>query len=62
MPAKFAAHLNPGDRIHLHNHEQTVTRTETWVGPTIAVYSDYTGDDPWLLEPAEKVTVQPAGA
>lgn len=55
MPAKFAAHLLPGDRIDLHGHRQTVIRTETWAGPTTALYTDYTRDDPWLLQPTDQV-------
>jgi hypothetical protein len=59
--SKPAAWLQPEDRITLHGKDQTVAHTETWVGPTIAVFTDYTGDNPWLLKPAEKVTITPAG-
>lgn len=56
---KFAAHLNPGDRVTVHEIEQTVTRVELWRGPTAAVFTDATGDDPWLLDPGERVANHP---
>lgn len=60
MADKFAAHLAPGDQITLHGIDQTITRVEMRVGPTAAVFTDYTGDDPWLLDPGQHVTIRPA--
>jgi hypothetical protein len=56
-PFKFAAHLTPGDRIALHGSDQTVAYVENWSGPTAAVFTDVTGDDPWLLDPGAHVTI-----
>lgn len=56
---KFAAQLNPGDRVTVHEVEQTVDHVELWRGPTAAVFTDVTGDDPWLLDPGEHVAARP---
>lgn len=60
MTFKFAAHLTPGDSITLHGSDQVVTRVEIIRGPTAAVFTDQTGDDPWLLDPGQHVTTRPA--
>lgn len=57
MATKPAAHLNPGDQIHLHGQAQTVTRTAPWRSGNTAVFTDTTGDDPWLLNPCHHVTL-----
>lgn len=51
--------LNPGDRIDLHGHQQTVARIQHWNSGDIAVFTDYTGDDPWLIPPAQRITICP---
>jgi hypothetical protein len=61
MDWKFAAHLKPGDRITFRDIEQTVTCAEPWpTSSDTAVYTDYTGDDPWLVNPGKHITVHPA--
>lgn len=60
MTTKHAAALRPGDHVDMHGRQQTVTRVEQWVGPTIAVFTDYTGDDPWLAFPADRIFIHPA--
>lgn len=59
--SKFAAHLVPGEQINLHGRQQTVTRIAPWLSGDTAVFTDYTGDDPWLLNPGHPVTLQVAG-
>jgi hypothetical protein len=55
-----AAALEPGDVITLHGRQQTVAEVKTLPGPTIAVYTDFTGDDPWLLDPGAHVPTNSA--
>lgn len=54
---KHAAALDPGDEVTLHGQKQTVVRTQRWLSGDTAVFTDVTGDDPWLLSPAQAVTV-----